>query len=89
MSLLKQCPACGTPVPYSKGEKAEYLRFDCPTHGSFQIHERMANHLIKPEVKPQMKDLSNLIAEKRKSYHDGLLTITNNYRVKEVDRSQL
>lgn len=82
----KQCPACGTLIPSSKGQTQEYIQFDCPIHGLFEIHERMANHLIKPEYKSHMINLSKWIMHQRRENPTGLLTRAFEYQVKEFQR---
>jgi hypothetical protein len=85
---IKFCPACGVPVPFIKGVTPEYVQFNCPTHGLFEVHERIANHLIDPRFKPQMMDLSKYILNERQSGKTGLLIITKSPRVNEVQRKR-
>lgn len=89
----KKCPACGEMVDSCKGEKAHYLRFECPTHGKFEVHERVADHYVKPGNEAQMRKLSLHIDELRKMAPQSLLdlgvSIENTPIVKVVDRQEL
>ncbi|EAZ4876738.1 hypothetical protein CBX33_12105 [Salmonella enterica] len=73
----KPCPACMQLSDCVPGETPGYLRFTCISHGIFEIHERIANHLILPDNAPQRLELSSKISERRKASPDGILKITS------------
>ncbi|MCU6199080.1 hypothetical protein KWI12_19685 [Citrobacter cronae] len=82
----KPCPACMQLSDCISGETPGYLRFTCISHGVFEIHERIANHLILPDKTPQRLELSFKISERRKTSPDEIIKITTRPSVSSVSK---
>lgn len=82
----KPCPACLKPSFCSPGEATGYLRFDCSVHGKFEIHERIANYLVKPENTVMRSKLAFEICENRVKSPNAVLKLTQQPMMNPVTR---
>ena len=71
----QKCPACGVVVPFRDGDTPGYLRFQCPTHGAFELDADIANSLIQENGDKRMKKLSDRLFTKRQEASPDTLII--------------